>query len=427
MNTTKLYREITCCRSCKSKRLTDILSLGNLAVSDFVDNPAVETGIIAPLDLILCNPKMGGCGLLQLRHTVSAEAMYRNYWYKSGINQTMLDELADISANAARVANLEAGDFVIDIGANDGTLLRSYNIPHLNTVGFEPARNLYEYGEKGTTKIFVDFFNHAAWFKVFGDVKVKVITAIGMFYDLDDPNSFLEDVWKCLDDEGVLIIQMMYMPFAIERNAFDGICHEHLEYYTIISLENLLSNNGFEIFDIQLREEINEGSARFFICKNNAKIAGPGNDSGKKRVEACRDAERKLGLTELGTYEAMATRIELGRQTTINFLKQEKARGKKIHGYAASTKGNTTLQYYKITTDLIDAIADRNFTKYGKYTVGTGIPIISEEDSRKQMPDYYFVLAWHFLPEFLKRESGHMKPGGKFIVSMPEFKLIDVN
>lgn len=420
----QMYSEIKCCRVCGSSHLADVLSLGNLAVSDFVDNPAIETGIKAPLDLVLCDPGHGGCGLLQLRHTVSSEAMYRNYWYRSGINRTMTEELTDIACTASRVAGLRAGDYVIDIGANDGTLLRGYDVKGLNTVGFEPARNLYEYGESGTTKIIIDFFNHAAWSKTFGMAKAKAITAIGMFYDLDDPNSFVADVCKCLDDQGVFIIQMMYMPCALERNAFDGICHEHLEYYTMHSLENLLARHSLEIFDVQMREEINEGSVRFFVRKKNASVPIVSDAGGKVRVQKLRDSEGKLGLEEFGTYAELAKRIQAARQTTLDFLRQEKAKGKKIHGYAASTKGNTTLQYYGITTDLVDVIADRNPTKWGKSTVVSGIPIISEEESRNLKPDYYFVLAWHFLNEFVSREHEFLERGGKFVVPMPHFKVI---
>lgn len=421
-----MYKEILCCRVCQSKNLVDVLSLGDLAVSDFVDNPAAELGIKAPLELVLCDPKQGGCGLLQLRHTVSSEAMYRNYWYRSGINQTMRDELADIASHATKVADLKSGDFVIDIGANDGTLLRGYKVAGLNTIGFEPARNLYEYGKEGTTKIIVDFFGQNAWSSEFGPVKAKAITAIGMFYDLDDPNAFVADVCKCLDEQGVFIIQMMYMPLALEKNAFDGICHEHLEYYTMKSLENLLSRHELEIFDVQMRAEINEGSVRFFIRKKDVKKA-PCSDGGLERVAQLRLSEEKLGLEKLETYEALVERIEEAKQKTLDFLRQEKAKGKVIHGYAASTKGNTTLQFYGITPDLMEAIADRNPTKWGKFTVASGIPIISEEDSRIRMPDYYFVLAWHFLPEFISRERGFLNQGGQFVVSMPEFSVVERN
>ncbi len=419
-----MYKEITCCRACRSQELINVLTLGDLAVSDFVNNPKSDAGIKAPLELVLCNPKSDGCGLLQLRHTVSNEAMYRQYWYRSGINQTMIDELEDISLRAADFADLQSGDFVIDIGANDGTLLRGYKVQTLNTVGFEPARNLYDYGKIGTTKIINDFFNHAAWLSSFGQQKAKVITAIGMFYDLDDPNSFLDDVCKCLDDQGVFIIQMMYMPFALERNAFDGICHEHLEYYTMRSLENLLHRHGLKIFDVQMRAEINEGSVRFYICKEVASAKKMITREAQARVTELRKSEEILGLEELSTYKALVQRIENARNSTLDFIKKEKASGKKIHGYAASTKGNTTLQYYGINSELVEAIADRNPVKWGKYTVSSGIPVISEEDSRALKPDYYFVLAWHFLPEFIAREQDFLNRGGKFIVPMPEFKII---
>lgn len=418
-----MYTEISCCRVCQSQGLVNVLSLGDLAVSDFVDNPVVETGIKAPLELVMCDIQQEGCGLLQLRHTVSSEAMYRNYWYRSGVNKTMTDELNDIASNAAQCANLKSGDFVIDIGANDGTLLRGYKVAGLSTVGFEPARNLYEYGKVGTTKIIVDFFSEDAWSSEFGQAKAKAITAVGMFYDLDDPNTFVADVCKCLDDQGVFVIQMMYLPLALKKNAFDGICHEHLEYYTLASLENLLSRHGLEIFDVQMRAEINEGSVRFFIRKVDTKN-GPQSEGGLDRVAQLRLSERTLGLERVEVYEAFVERVLAEKEKTLNFLRQEKANGKTIHGYAASTKGNTTLQFYGITTELIDAIADRNVTKWGKYTVASGIPIISEEESRSKQPDYYFVLAWHFLPEFLNREVRFLNRGGEFVVSMPSFKVI---
>jgi hypothetical protein len=417
----KMFKRISCCRVCQSKNLTDVLSLGDLAVSDFVVDPIAEPGLRAPLELVLCDSLQGGCGLLQLLHTVSSEAMYRNYWYRSGINKTMTDELADIADNASRVLNLQAGDFVIDIGSNDGTLLRSYTVPGLNTVGFEPAHNLYEYGKKGTTKIIADFFNRSAWTAAFGQAKAKAITAIGMFYDLDDPNTFVADVCQCLDDHGVFIIQMMYMPFALERNAFDGICHEHLEYYTMSSLEKLLARHNLEVFDVEMREDINEGSVRFYIRKKN--ISQEVSANGQSRVAQIRLVEEKLRLEERSTYEALFERIQDAKKKTLEFMRQEKAAGKIIHGYAASTKGNTTLQFYEITTELVEAIADRNPTKWGKYTVASGIPIISEEESRRQQPDYYFVLAWHFLPEFIEREQEFLKRGGRFITSMPNFSI----
>ena len=418
-----MFKEINCCRVCYSTNIEPILSLGDLAVSDFMDNPSNE-GIVAPLELVLCNKVEGGCGLLQLKHTVSNEAMFRNYWYLSGINQTMTDELSDITRSALGLVTIDANDYVIDIGSNDGTLLRSYQIEDLNTVGFEPARNLQKYGSKGTSKIIVDFFTYESWIEAFSNKKAKIITAIGMFYDLDDPNTFVRDVYKCLDDDGLFIIQMMYVPFFLERNAFDGICHEHLEYYTMSSLSHLLSLHDLEIVDVAIREEINEGSVRFYIKKKSLGSKLNISKDAHKNVNQLYELENKLKLDHIETYDELVIRILDAKNKTLAFLKQEVAKGKVIHGYAASTKGNTTLQFYGITPDLISAIADRNPNKFGLYTVGTGLPVISEEESRQMNPDYYFILAWHFLPEFIKREKIFLESGGKFIVSMPDFQII---
>jgi SAM-dependent methyltransferase len=417
-------REITTCRLCGSEKLVSILSLGELYVSNFVDVGETSGLIKAPLELVLCDTHAGGCGLLQLRHTVPAEALYRTYWYRSGVNRSMTDELADIAEKIEKVIPLTAGDRILDIGSNDGTLLRAYQTSGLQLVGFEPARNLEEMGKQGIAKLFVDFFNFSAWQKEFGAAKAKVITAIAMFYDLDDPNAFVADIERCLDDEGLLVIQMMYVPSFLKRNAFDGICHEHLEYYSLLSLENLLKRHRLEVFDVEMREHVNEGSIRVYVKKarkGNSLRPFAGADG---RVREFHAEEERLGLENREAYEALAKRIVDTKDKITAFIREEVAKGKKIHGYAASTKGNTTLQFYGLTPALIEAIADRNPVKWGKFTVGTMIPVISEEESRARKPDYYFVLAWHFLPEFISREAEFLKKGGKFIVPMPEFKVI---
>jgi len=413
------YTEINKCRVCNNENLKEVFSLGDLYVSNFVKKNNLGKSSPAPLELVLC---MNGCGLLQLRHTVSASEMYEEYWYRSGINKTMTDELHDIVEDIESRIALSNNDHVIDIGANDGTLLRAYG-SNIKKIGFEPAKNLAKFNSIDTTKIFQDFFSYKLWSEEYGEIKAKVITAIGMFYDLDNPNSFVKDIYSCLDDNGIFIIQMMYLPSFLERNAFDGICHEHLEYYSFSSLSNLLEKHGLKIFDVLLKEDINEGSARFYIKKANSKITI--NYECHERVNKIKTYEENLDLNSLQTYKEFHKRIELEKQKVMGFLESEVRSGKKIHGYAASTKGNTTLQYYGIGTDIIESIADRNPEKFGTYTIGTEIPVISEEDSRSRNPDYYFVLAWHFIPEFLKREKDFLRNGGKFIVPMPYFKLLD--
>jgi hypothetical protein len=419
-----LYHKVDKCRVCGSEKLINIMSLGDLYVSNFVDSKEDESGIKAPLELVLCDADDGGCGLLQLHHTVSGENMYRNYWYRSGINKTMTEELEGIAKEARLISGLKKDDYVIDIGANDGTLLRGYKIDGLNTIGFEPASNLEEYNTVGTTKIFTDFFGYKKWVEVFGGAKARVVTAIAMFYDLDEPNEFVGDIVKCLDDDGLFIIQMMYLPSFLERNAFDGICHEHLEYYSLFSLENLLSRHGLEVCDVEMREHINEGSLRIYIRKTGRGLNLNIKSGAKERVEALREKERKIQLNNKKAYEDLVGRVLDAKNKVVEFIRREVGEGKLVHGYAASTKGNTTLQFYEITPDLLPAIADRNSVKWGKYTIGTKIPVISEEESRSRQPDYYFILAWHFLPEFIEREKEFFERGGKFIVPMPGFKII---
>ena len=420
----EIIRVIDSCRVCGSKKLVPIMSFGNLYVSDFVDEGSVvKEESRAPLEIILCNAADGGCGLLQLKHTVSHEAMYRNYWYRSGINKTMKDELADIVVKVESLVALKKGDYVIDIGSNDSTLLRFYKEPGLNTVGFEPAKNLVDkYGREGVIKVITDFFNFSAWQKEYGDEKAKVITAIAMFYDLDDPNSFVADMVKCLDDDGLIIIQMLYLPSFIKRNAFDGICHEHLEYYSLFSLENLLARHGLEVFDAEFRP-INEGSLRFYIRRKGGNSPKPLPDA-TERVKSFREEEITMGLNNQRVYHDFVERVNTIRDEVAKFINKEHTRGKKIYVYGASTKGNTLLQYFGLDNSVITAAAERNPDKWGKKTVGTNIPIISEEQARKENPDYFLVLPWHFLSEFKERESEFLKNGGKFIVPLPEFEII---
>ncbi len=419
-----IVKKISSCRSCESKSLTDILSLGELFVSAFIDEGEQKNMGKYPLDLVLCNKSAGGCGLLQLKHTVPSEVLYRNYWYRSGTNKTMMEELRSIVLQAKRlVPSLGPGDFVIDIGCNDGTLLRAYGDERINRVGFEPSKNLAPVASFGATRVINDFFNFNAWKKEFSGKKAKIITAIAMFYDLDDPNVFVADVAKCLNDDGVFIIQMSYLPLMLSQNAFDNLVHEHLEYYSLASLENLLTRHGLEAFDVETNDT-NGGSFRIFIRHKGAgktlKIAaGAGSRLAKMRAN-----EDVLGLDDRKIYDDFVGRVEQVKTQVRDFIKREVLSGKKIYVYGASTKGNTLLQFFDLKPPLVSAAAERSQYKWGKHTVGTLIPIISEEQARADKPDYFLILPWHFLEEFREREDDFLKNGGKFIVPLPQFRIV---
>lgn len=404
-------REISECRSCGSRFLHDVLSLGELHVSAFVD--IGESIPKYPLELVLCKT----CSLVQLRHTVPPEEMYRNYWYRSGTNRSMTIELQGIAKEASSRQQLESGDIVLDIGCNDGTLLRSYSSTTF-TVGFEPAKNLVPFAEDGADMIINDFFNAAAWKREMGTARAKVVTSIAMFYDLDDPNSFVRDVHEVLSDDGLWIVQMADLKSMLDRTMWDNICHEHLEYYSLTALEILLHRHGFYVEDLELNA-VNGGSLRAYIRKN----VRPDSGWSTPAVTTLRQAEQQMGLETSAPYEAFAQRVKEESAKLVAFVQDAVANDKRIYVYGASTKGNTLLQYTGIGRHLL-AAAERNSDKWGKYTVGSMIPIVSEEYARNARPDYMLVLPWHFMDEFLEREAEYLKRGGAFIVPLPTFRVI---
>lgn len=409
----KIYTQRKTCRICGNPDLIPVLSLGDQYLINFPDGAAPsEEGVIAPLNLVLCGHRE--CSLVQLRESVDPDLMYRQFWYKSGINQTMRNALADITRAAQERVSLKSGDIVIDIGTNDGTLLRSYNIDGLVTVGFEPARNLVNEASAGTSKIINNYFNHDEFEKHFTGKKAKIITSIAMFYDLEDPHQFVRDVKNSLTQDGVWINQMNYLKSQLEQNAFDNISHEHLEYYSLSTLQYLLAQHQMEVFDVELNN-LNGGSLRAYIA-----------DRGEYPVQkSVGDLEKSEShLQDPKTYENFADNLENIKKKIREFIGEELKKGKKVFAYGASTRGNTLLQYFGLDHSWIAAAAERNPDKFGKKMVGTNIPIISEEEARAKKPDYFLVLPWSFIREFVAREKEFFQNGGKFIVPLPDFKII---
>ncbi len=416
LDTPNLKTKISC-RVCNHEPLEEIISLGRQPLINFVDKPS-EKIYSAPLDLVICNKNSGGCGLVQLKHTVPPELLYKRFWYKSGVNRTMRDALQDVVTKTSKLVDLESHDIVVDIGSNDSTLLRFFSNKDLFLVGFEPATNLMKEARKGTTKIFNDFFNYAIFKEEFKNKKAKVITSISMFYDLEDPNKFVDDLVKMLDDNGVCVIQMNYLLTMLENNAFDNIVHEHLEYYSLKSLEHLLTQHNLEVFDLETNE-LNGGSIRTYI-KHKVCMKYPISE----KVQQMRDKEEKMALEDPQTYNEFAQRITKLKNKTYEFIKNEVDKGKKVYVYGASTRGSTLLQFFNLSNNLINKAADRNPNKWNKKIAGTDILIVSEEEARNDVPDYFLILPWYFINEFIEREKEYLNKGGKFIVPLPEFQII---
>jgi hypothetical protein len=403
--------------------LIELFTLGELHLSDFIDTDAEPR--MAPVELkLMLAPKSG---LVQLAHTADFDAMYREYWYRSGTNTTMRAELKDIAERATRLIKPTSGDVWLDIGCNDGTLLSNVDTS-ITRVGFDPALNTFleEESKKHANTVVVDYFTGDKY-RATGHKKAKVITSIAMFYDLEDPHAFVKDIDESLDDEGLWIIQMSYLPLMLKQLAFDNICHEHLEYYSLEALTYLLEQHNFAVVDCELND-VNGGSFRIYMRKKTASPAlfasAPYRDVAEMRVEGIRALEEKMNLKDPQTYLQFFEEIKELKRGTVEFIEKARAEGKTIWGYGASTKGNTLLQWYGLTEKHIHGIAERSEIKYEKKTAGSNIPIFSEEHVRSNRPDYMLVLPWHFINEFKYREREYLENGGAFIVPCPKFEII---
>ena len=391
------------CRLCSNKKLKKIYNFGNHYVSNFVKKPYIKEGIKAPLSLVYCKK----CRLLQLEHSAPQEIMYKKfYWYKSGITKTMRDGLKELYRDIKKNCKIAKGDVILDIGANDGTLLKYFKKDGIVTIGCEPAKNLKDELKKNCQYVINDFWHSKHLNKIpKKHQKLKVVSAIGMFYDLEDPSEFIKHAADALDDDGIFVAQLMCSHSMFKTNDLGNICHEHLEYYSYDSLKYLFEKNGLKIFQMS-ENKINGGSYRIY-CKKNLK--------------------KSIKYKENSSYKEIIKfikRVKKNKIETLNFIKNKNKLGKKIFLYGASTKGNTLLQYYGLTDKEIPLAAERSKSKWGKYTVGSGIKIVSEDHARRLRPDYFFVMPYGFINEFIKRESKWLRGGGKFMLPYPKFKVI---
>ena len=404
--------------------MKELFSLGELYVSDFLRDD--ESPRHPPVEMKLMLDEESG--LVRLEKSAPLNTMYADkYWYRSGINATMKQELSDIVDSILKIKPLKNGDLWIDIACNDGTLL-SFLPSNLIKVGIDPVDDSYKReSELHADLIIQDYFSAEVFKKSkYGNLKADVVTTIAMFYDLEDPIPFVDGVKEIMKDDGVWVLQMSYTPLMITQLAFDNICHEHMYYYSLFNIRNMLNKCGMEVVDVQLND-INGGSFRIYVMKNQSvKLWGsqPYRDVCKLRIDSLLDYEFNMNLDYPQIWTWFYERINDLKEKTVEFITEVKAEGKSVWAYGASTKGNTLLQYFGLDNTLIDGIAERSPYKFGLRTVGTNIPIHSEADMRKANPDYLLVLPWHFINEFVKREDEFLNKGGKFIVPCPKFEII---
>lgn len=409
------------CRACGSLALSPVIDLGEQFIQGAFIKPGVEppTNRRIPLRLVRCDPSrdQSACGLVQTSVTVPPEILYSTYWYRSGTNRTMREHLASIAAESARIAS-NPNARVLDIGCNDGTLLDSYPASFVR-FGIDPSNAVVAI--KSDIVVVQDRFPSQELLARMNGKLFDVITSIAMFYDLEEPIDFVRAIKRALAPDGAWIFEMSYMPMMLETTSYDTICHEHLEYYSLAVVEFILASAGMKVVRATLND-INGGSIRCIATH-------AGNYRFKSQQDAdslaeLRTREFDLALDTDRPYRDFQERVERHRDELTKLIKDLKRTGKRIHVYGASTKGNVILQFCGIDNSLIDFAADRNPDKYGARTIGTDIPIISEEESRALHPDYYLVLPWHFRPEFLERERATIAQGAQFIFPLPTIDVV---
>lgn len=414
------FIEIHKCRICGNTDLIPILDLGDHVISSRFPSKEEKDPPSAPLSLVKCNDfDNDNCGLLQLKHNVFPDELYlHHYGYRSGLNRTMTNHLKGLANQIETMVKLNDNDIILDIGSNDATLLKSYNHKNVNKIGIDPTGKQFKKFYPSDIKLVCDFFNAKNFENVFPTQKAKVITTISMFYDLPDPLGFMYDLKKILAPDGIWVTEQSYMITMLEKNSFDTICHEHLEYYAFKQIKWMADKVGLKIIDV-LFNDCNGGSFRIFFSHQNNVY--PINT---KELNNIMEKESNLALHTLKPFTEFNNRCEILKEQLVFFLKYQKETGKNIHIYGASTKGNTLLQYYNIDNTIITAAGERNPEKYGRRTPKTNIPIISEEEMRLQKPDFLLVLPWHFKEEFLEREKEYLSNGGQYIFPLPYIDIV---
>ena len=417
-------RQIVRCRICANPSFEPVVNLGAQALASLFDDGQAHNQLATPipLDLVRCGVKdrPDACGFVQLRHTVPPEIMFRDYGYRSGINTTMRAHLQELAREIESKIHLGEGDIVLDIGANDGTLLSAYRSPGIRRAGFEPS-DVRPAGQGHGIRYLPTFFQAAEFEKAFPGKKARVITSIAMFYDIDDPAQFCRDAARILAPDGLWIIEMGYWGAILDNAGFDSICHEHLGYYTLTTLQYLARDTGFELHDVFFNAS-NGGSVRVYLTPQGSPRPVPPEN--RARIESALWRERERGYLSSARHAEFRARAEKIRGDLRRILNEAMEKGKAVYGYGASTKGNVLLQYCGIGTREIRTIADRNPAKRGRLTPGSRIPICSEEEMREARPDLLLILPWHFTSEFLQREEALRAGGTRFIVPFPEVKIL---
>ena len=394
-----MYKKVEKCRICGNTHLEQVLDLGKQMLTGVFPREKNSKVTVGPLRLVKCTGSNAVCGLLQLEHSYDLGEMYgENYGYRSGLNASMVSHLQRKVAKILTQVNLLEGDLVLDIGSNDSTTLQAYPTSGIKLVGIDPTGVKFHNYYPSHIKLIPDFFSAGLVQMQYPGKKAKVVTSFSMFYDLEDPTGFMQQIYDVLADDGVWVFEQSYMPTMFATNSYDTVCHEHLEFYALKQIKWMTDKVGFRIIDVEFND-VNGGSFSVTVKKAN------GDFTVANSVQNILDSEVEQGLDTLEPYHAFAQRAKKNRTDLLAFIKQSQVEGKTIAALGASTKGNVLLQYCGLTEEEIMYVGEVNAEKYGCFTPGTWIPIIPEAVVLAKSPDYLIVLPWHFRKFFEGQEK----------------------
>lgn len=412
----EIIRKLTTCRVCKSNNLTKVMAFGPTPLANaFLSHEQINLPeAFYPLDLYYCK----NCSFLQLGHVVSPEIMFGNYVYVSSTSPVFIQHFNDFAHYIFQRFKLYNTSLIIDIGSNDGILLKPFKKLGANILGIEPAKHIAKVAVNDGIETIPEFFSVELAKKIVKKKgKAKIVTATNVFAHIDNLDEVINGLKVLLADDGMFIMEAPYLIDFIRKRYFDLVYHEHLSYWAVSPLITLFRRFKMVVFDIQ-KVNVHGGSIRVFIKKDN----GPYRT--EKRVKEFLALEKVTMLAGENTYISYAKKILENRVLLITLLTKLKLQGKKIIGYGAPAKGNTLLNYFKIGEELLEYIIDDSPFKQGLYTPGTHIPVVAPSKLNNDDPDYMLILAWNFAQSIIEKNAFFRNNGGKFIVPSPRPKII---